>query len=272
MVRTHDFLTSIWKSTIVAAAVGVYGLVSINQQLLGLSMEPLPPFLGNPDVFQSFATCNGGPFVVCPPLVTNSYSIAATDYLILFGICFVILLPLFYKLRLYSDTNSGFLSRNVLVILLLIIVLIPVYVSASDSVTAGASFTKMRWCPMSYVIVLNSTLYSGNATNDSEQGTAHLDLILANGYCTSINYSFSLSLVQGLDENLSTNLVPFFQCSTSTDCSQVSSVTIPPYSLLNLTGTATALYFGKPVERGEYYVIRIITMGESDSLGALLAL
>lgn len=263
-MSTFELRRVIWKTAVVSVVGGLYGVFSINFALFtGIYAESPPPYLGNPFIFQSISYCNAGRLVVCPPLADNSYFIAAVDFLIFFGLCFGVVFAALYKLRFNVALKPGFLGRNSVLISIFLVVLTLVFLSATASASSGASLTEPHWPTPSGVEVfpLNFTLYSGTGSDISRQGSAHMDLTLANYHWTAANVSFIISLGNGLS-NHSTNPVSFFECPLPAKCKHFGSVMVPAYSSLNLTSSTSALYFGIPVVKGEYYSISINMTGE----------
>jgi len=252
----------LWKSAALAAVAGLYGIANVNESFFAVYAEVPPPLLGNPFVYQTLPNCDAGQYVVCPPLVQNNVLLAAIDFFVFFAVCFAVVFPILYKSRFHSTFKNGIVKRNSIAVTFLVIILILVSLTTLGSTIQGASLVEPHWPTPSGVEVypLSYTLYSGSATNPSTQGTAHMDLTLANYHWTPVNASFSISLARGLT-NHSTNTVGIYQCPTPSTCMPVSSVTVPPYSSLNLTSASTSLYFGTAVQKGEYYSIQVNMTG-----------
>ncbi len=123
--------------------------------------------------------------------------------------------------------------------------------------------------------ITSMEVYSGNASSQDLQGTAHMTLGLTSNYWEEMNVAISLTVLTYPSSNnnitgsnpapLSSSPVSFYQCSNPNQCQEMTTIHLPPYTLLSLDNTTSALYFGSSLTKNES-VSYILTFGNGQAI------
>lgn len=274
--KQHAEIKSIFLvwSLIIATIGGIYGIAALDLPFFGLYSLPPAPLLGQPIGYQTLSSC-GQP--VCPSIVQNSIALATLDFAICFSIAFLISFVLFSAFQSSLLSSSKMWKRNILPIISLAIVSLIATGAAYSSVSNGASFSELHWYGgVMAEHITNMQIYAGNASSQNLQGTAYMTLSVTSNYWDELNVTISATVLTfpvASNNNsdttrntpLSSNPVSFYQCSNLRQCQVITMIHLPPYSLLSLSNSTSALYFGSSLTNNET-VSYVMTFSNGQSI------